>query len=463
MVRRSKVIVLAFFCCILVSQCVGSRQALASITGGYSYSDASGLIYLHLMQTGSQLTGYMEIVTADEASATGYTAKRVDNIVGTISNASISLRVNQLLGLSSTFTDIAVHSGYLVMEMPSQGGSITQFRMLTTSVGRWNKMVAKFEDRRKVHANRVSLHNTIANQLTGANRDWEDATNEQSSDQSELESAKAALISAQTSLEKAKVRQSKAQDALAKAKETAADKHKLADETKTGDDLYAASSADYDVSSAEYDVNSATQDVTSAQHDVNNESDSINKDQAEIDNCKERMSTDATEIELLHPLSDRPIDSLVPSEIKITSGRLIFDKPDINGKCLYVLQPNSKVTGFPLARGWSLVLMTDNSLAWMAPKDSVKLEGNLSTVGQLAIVTAASAPIRNSPDQNARVLSICQRNQAIAVRGEEGTQYKVVMIDGSIGYVNKADVRLLDFQVLSTSVNQATHNSGTNP
>jgi cell wall-associated NlpC family hydrolase len=73
-----------------------------------------------------------------------------------------------------------------------------------------------------------------------------------------------------------------------------------------------------------------------------------------------------------------------------------------------------------------------------------------SAVGRLAVVTVAQAPIIAGRDRAGRVLSVCPQGQYLAVSGETPTQYAVLMIDHSLGFIAKKDVQLLDYQVTPT-------------
>ena len=76
-----------------------------------------------------------------------------------------------------------------------------------------------------------------------------------------------------------------------------------------------------------------------------------------------------------------------------------------------------------------------------------RVEAAETTMGRLAIVTDDNAQIVAGRDRAGRVLSVCPKGQYLAISGETPTQYAVLMIDRSLGYVAKADVQLLDYQV----------------
>lgn len=70
-----------------------------------------------------------------------------------------------------------------------------------------------------------------------------------------------------------------------------------------------------------------------------------------------------------------------------------------------------------------------------------------TAVGRLAVVTADKAAIVAGRDREGRVLSVCPKGQYLAVSGETPTQYAVLMIDHSLGFIAKSDVQLLNYQV----------------
>jgi len=74
-----------------------------------------------------------------------------------------------------------------------------------------------------------------------------------------------------------------------------------------------------------------------------------------------------------------------------------------------------------------------------------------SVVGRLAQVTSDRAAIVGGRETGGRVLSVCPKDQYLAISGQVGNQYAVLMIDRSIGFVNKSDVKLLDIPVATTT------------
>ena len=75
-------------------------------------------------------------------------------------------------------------------------------------------------------------------------------------------------------------------------------------------------------------------------------------------------------------------------------------------------------------------------------------EQQTSVVGRLGQVTSDKAVIIAGREAARRVLSVCPRGQYLALSGQTPTQYAVLMIDHSLGFVAKSDVHLLDNQVV---------------
>ncbi len=72
-----------------------------------------------------------------------------------------------------------------------------------------------------------------------------------------------------------------------------------------------------------------------------------------------------------------------------------------------------------------------------------------SVVGRLAVVMGANTPIKAGRERGERVLSVCSKGQSLAISGETPTDYAVLMIDHSVGYIAKNSVQLLNYQVVS--------------
>jgi len=72
-------------------------------------------------------------------------------------------------------------------------------------------------------------------------------------------------------------------------------------------------------------------------------------------------------------------------------------------------------------------------------------------MGRLGVVASETAQILGGRERYGRVLSTVPKGTNLALAGETNTQYAVLMIDGTYGFVNKSDVQLLDYQVVSNT------------
>ncbi len=87
-----------------------------------------------------------------------------------------------------------------------------------------------------------------------------------------------------------------------------------------------------------------------------------------------------------------------------------------------------------------------------------------SVVGRLAQVTSGQAVIIAGREAGGRVLSVCPKGQYLALSGQTPTQYAVLMVDHSVGFVQKSDVQLLNYQVASiTPDSGSAGDAGTAP
>ena len=86
-------------------------------------------------------------------------------------------------------------------------------------------------------------------------------------------------------------------------------------------------------------------------------------------------------------------------------------------------------------------------------------DAQAAVVGRLAVVTSDKAVITAGREAAGRVLSVCPKGQYLALSNQTPTQYAVLMVDHSLGFVNKSDVQLLDYQV----VNNAPDGAGDAP
>ena len=78
-------------------------------------------------------------------------------------------------------------------------------------------------------------------------------------------------------------------------------------------------------------------------------------------------------------------------------------------------------------------------------------EPQASVVGRLGVVISDKAVISAGREAAGRVLSICPKGQNLALCGQTPTQYAVLMVDRSLGFVAKSDVQLLESQVVSNA------------
>ncbi len=83
-----------------------------------------------------------------------------------------------------------------------------------------------------------------------------------------------------------------------------------------------------------------------------------------------------------------------------------------------------------------------------------------SVVGRLAQIVSDKAVIVGGRETGGRVLSVCPKGQYLALSGQTPTQYAVLMIDHSVGFVAKSDVALLNYQVATTAPEGGSSASG---
>lgn len=68
-------------------------------------------------------------------------------------------------------------------------------------------------------------------------------------------------------------------------------------------------------------------------------------------------------------------------------------------------------------------------------------------VGRLGVVTSDTAPITAGREDYGRLLTSVPKGTNLTVTGQEGDYYAVMMVDGSLGFVAKDQVQLLDYQI----------------
>jgi|SRR5579872_4367622 len=73
-------------------------------------------------------------------------------------------------------------------------------------------------------------------------------------------------------------------------------------------------------------------------------------------------------------------------------------------------------------------------------------------VMQLGEVVAQKTTIRKTPDPKGRLLARISRGEYVAVQGAKGGYYVVLISDRSKGYIPKSDVRITEYEVISSGV-----------
>jgi len=87
-------------------------------------------------------------------------------------------------------------------------------------------------------------------------------------------------------------------------------------------------------------------------------------------------------------------------------------------------------------------------------------DAQASVVGRLAQVTSDKAVISAGREAAGRVLSVCPKGQYLDLCGQTPTQYAVLMVDHSLGFVSKSDVHLLDYQVVNNAPDGTSDGAG---
>jgi len=70
-------------------------------------------------------------------------------------------------------------------------------------------------------------------------------------------------------------------------------------------------------------------------------------------------------------------------------------------------------------------------------------------IGRVGTVESPKASIYSERSPKSRIFSTCRKETPLAIVGEIGEWYGVLMIDGSTGWIAKKHVKLLDYQVVS--------------
>jgi len=77
-----------------------------------------------------------------------------------------------------------------------------------------------------------------------------------------------------------------------------------------------------------------------------------------------------------------------------------------------------------------------------------------AVVGRLGQVISDNARIYGGRDRGQRLLSVCTKDQYLAINSETSNAYGILMQDRSVGYISKSDVKLLAFQVVDNETGQ---------
>lgn len=182
---------------LLLSFC-GSAPA-APISGGYTAQEKGDIIYLRLTQVQNNLTGYFQLVTADDSSRTGYRIHRLD-LTGSVVGS----------GLTFTFNngqwDGRLDGGSLNFVFPTAQGQIGKIVFRPVSVAGWNEAVTAFE----YHRTQLRQQQARAVLIQQLLQDWNKAStllrNTQhllADEQRELDKADTQLATAKLELEAA--------------------------------------------------------------------------------------------------------------------------------------------------------------------------------------------------------------------------------------------------------------------
>jgi cell wall-associated NlpC family hydrolase len=82
-------------------------------------------------------------------------------------------------------------------------------------------------------------------------------------------------------------------------------------------------------------------------------------------------------------------------------------------------------------------------------------------IGLVGVITAPRAGIKRLPSRRSRNLYTCPKDTYLAVTGEKGAWYAVLMTDTSVGWIEKKKVNLLDYRVTNSSIAGQTSTTGT--
>ena len=81
-------------------------------------------------------------------------------------------------------------------------------------------------------------------------------------------------------------------------------------------------------------------------------------------------------------------------------------------------------------------------------------------VGQVGVIVAPKAAIKRQPSRKSHSLYTCPKDTYLAVVGQRGAWYGILMSDSSTGWIQKDNVNLLDYRVTNAAVTGQTTTSG---
>ncbi len=79
-----------------------------------------------------------------------------------------------------------------------------------------------------------------------------------------------------------------------------------------------------------------------------------------------------------------------------------------------------------------------------------------ATIGRVGVIVAAKAEIKPGPSPSKRNLYVCPKDTYLAILGQNGDWYGVLMSDSSTGWIEKSKVNLLDYQAVGKTTPQSS-------
>lgn len=120
--------------------------------------------------------------------------------------------------------------------------------------------------------------------------------------------------------------------------------------------------------------------------------------------------------------------------------------------------PNEKISAVPkqnVAQNQLSKTFSPNT-AISKPETSASSQ-KLVPIGRIGIITAPKARIQRYPSGTAQNLYICAKDTPLAIISEVSGWYGVLMVDSSIGWVEKKNIDLLDYQLMGTQSYASGH------